>query len=220
MNDKTTGSKIRVITLLYPRFELLDVFGPLEMFSLSSHLNGEIELRLVSEDGKPVASSADPKSVCDHSFEDFEPCDILMIPGGLGSRNEIHNSRLIEWIKEQSTKAKYVISICTGAALLAKAGVLHEQAATTNKNAFDWVTQSCDTTIWVQEARWVRSQNIYTSSGVSSGIDMSLSLLEHLYGREHSLKVANLAEYKWNDDPNVDEFAAISPNKLKTFSTI
>lgn len=206
----TSVKKVTVATLLYSGFELLDVFGPLEMFGMSRYINNGIELKFVSENGGIVASSAGPKSVCDYRFNDFEPCDILMIPGGLGSRKEVNNTALIDWVQEQSRNAKYVVSVCTGAALLAQAGVLNGHSATTNKVSFEWVSSFSESTEWRKKARWVKSQHIYTSSGVSAGIDMSLALLEELYGRDHAEKVAHLTEYVWNDDPDNDDFVVFS----------
>ena len=201
------SKKLIVATLLYPDFELLDVFGPLEMFGMSRFINQGLELKFVSQTGGTVASSAGPISVCDYSFSDFESCDILMVPGGLGSRHEVNNKELIDWVQVQSDRATYVVSVCTGSAILAQAGVLSNHSATTNKIAFDWVQSFSTSTNWHKKARWVKSDNIYTSSGVSAGTDMSLAILEHLYGREYAEKVAHLTEYAWNDDPENDDFA-------------
>ncbi|CAM3899356.1 DJ-1/PfpI family protein [Vibrio aquimaris] len=203
----STSKKLIVATLLYPDFELMDVFGPLEMFGMSRFINQGLDLKFVSQTGDVVASSAGPKSVCDYSFSDFETCDILMVPGGLGSRQEVNNKELIDWVQAQSERATYVVSVCTGAAILAQADVLTNHCATTNKIAFDWVQGFSASTNWHKKARWVKSDNIYTSSGVSAGTDMSLAILEHLYGREHAEKVAHLTEYVWNHDPDNDGFA-------------
>lgn len=203
------AGKIVVTTLLFPNFELLDVFGPLEMFGLSGMLNKEIELKFVSETGGLVKSNVGPQSASDYSFTDDVPSDILLIPGGNGSRAQVENPVVLDWLEKQAERTNIVASVCTGAALLAKAGILDAHSATTNKMVFDWVSSLNEDVNWVPKARWVKSGNIYTSSGVSAGIDMALSVIEELYGVEHAQKVADCAEYEWNRDSENDPFAEL-----------
>lgn len=94
--------------------------------------------------------------------------------------------------------AEYVLSICTGSALLAKAGVLNGIKATSNKKAFDWVVSVSDKIQWCRQARWVRDGKIYTSAGVSAGMDMSLGFIGDLYGMEQAEQIAQDIEYIWN----------------------
>jgi len=160
--------------VLFPGFELLDVFGPLEMFGSAG---GHFDIRLVSEDGQNVASRQGPASVVEQAFGDAVRYDILLVPGGQGTRREVNNKTLLSWLKEQAERADYVASVCTGSALLAKAGVLDGVCATTNKMAFDWVTSQRSAVIWEKQARWVEDGKFFTSSGASAGIDMSLALI-------------------------------------------
>ena len=202
--------KLLITTLLFENFELLDVFGPLEMFGIANILNAEIELKFVSEKGGFSKSSAGPVSLVDYSFNDEFISDILFVPGGMGTRIEVDNDILIKWLAKHCQNTKIIASVCTGAALLAKAGVIGTVPATTNKMAFEWV-KSIDTSVkWVPEARWVKSGNIYTSSGISAGMDMALAIISELFSQEVAEQVANRAEYEWHKNPSYDPFAKLN----------
>ena len=194
----------RIATLLFEDFELLDTFGPLEMFGL---LPEHFEICLVAEKSASVASAQGPKSVAEYSFDDKTSYDIILVPGGRGTRIQIDNKKLLRWLVEQSATADYVASVCTGSALLAKSGVLDGRRATTNKLAFNWVAQQSDNVQWVKQARWVEDGKFFTSSGVSAGMDMSLGLIQAILGRHVSEQVADWCEYNWHSDKDWDPFA-------------
>lgn len=199
-----TMKPLKIGILLFNDFELLDVCGPAEMFgSLPNYFN----LLLISEHQGLVPSHQQVTLTADYSFTDELELNVLLIPGGMGTRKEINNIKLIEWIKQQAQAVELITSVCTGAALLAKAGVLDHRRATSNKRAFDWVKQQGRLVRWVDAARWVDDGNIITSSGVAAGIDMSLHVIEKLVGRETALDVANQTEYQWNQDAELDPFA-------------
>ena len=193
--------------LVFPGFELLDLFGPLEMFGL---LSEEFEIHLVSQSTKDVKSGMGPVSLADDLISDDLDYDILLIPGGPGTRQEVNNDALLQWLCEKSVTAELVASICTGSSLLAKAGLLDARKATTNKNAFDWVTSNGPNVHWQKRARWVQDGRFFTSSGVSAGTDMSLAIITHLLGRAIAEEVAGWAEYTWNSDPENDPFAILN----------
>lgn len=192
--------------VLFHEFELLDVFGPLEMYGMAPE---SFEICMVAERGGEVASRQGPKSVVEHEFSGGRQYDILLVPGGRGTRKEIGNSTLLEWIRDQSTGAEYVTSVCTGSALLAKAGVLDGIRATTNKRAFAWATSQSDKVKWEKEARWVEDGKFFTSSGVSAGMDMSLAVIGKLLGQETAEQVATWTEYEWHKNSRWDPFAKI-----------
>lgn len=193
----------RIGIVVYDGFETLDVFGPVQMWGrLPDHT-----LVLVSQDGKPVRSSQGVTTAVAHSFADAPQVDVLMVPGGMGARREVGNPALLAFLRKQSAGASWTTSVCTGAALLAKAGLLDGRAATTNKIAFDWATSQSDRVRWQRRARWVVDGPVMTSSGVSAGTDMALALVERLYGRKAAEEAARTAEYVWNDDPANDPFA-------------
>ena len=109
-------SKRTLGVVLFEGFELLDVFGPLEMFGLAAE---HFEIRLIAENGGVVASRQGPKSVCDDSFRSAPAIDVLLVPGGIATRGEVNNPVMLDWIKERSQQAELVASVCTGSALLA-----------------------------------------------------------------------------------------------------
>jgi len=193
--------------VLFPGFELLDVFGPLEMFGIAGE---HFDIQMVSEDRQAVASRQGPKSIADYSFSDAVHYDILLVPGGQGTRREVDNKSMLSWLKAQAGHAEYVASVCTGSALLAKAGVLDGVRATTNKIAFNWVASQSSAVIWEKQARWVEDGKFFTSSGVSAGMDMSLALIQKLLGQEMADQIALWAEYDWHRDPTWDPFAKLN----------
>ena len=199
-------TKRTIGVLLFEGFELLDVFGPLEMYGMAAD---HFDIRLVSEHGDVIASRQGTKSIVDCSFREAQEFDLLLVPGGSGTRHEVGNQLLLDWLKDQSQRATFVTSVCTGSALLAKAGVLDGVRATTNKMAFDWVTSQSSLVQWEKQARWVEDGKFFSSSGVSAGIDMSLAVIAQLVSPELADHAANFAEYEWHRDPSWDPFAKL-----------
>ena len=130
-------------------------------------------------------------------------------PGGFGTRALVEDEAFLKDLKRLAATAEYVCSVCTGAGVLAKAGILDGKNATTNKAAWTGPTSQGEKVNWLPEARWVEDGNYFTSSGVSAGMDMALGLIERIHGRETSLEVAKAAEYTWHEDRDVDPFARI-----------
>jgi putative intracellular protease/amidase len=197
-------TKMKMIgILLFPNFETLDVYGPVQMWGrLPDH-----KVVFVTQKTGAVPTAQGVEAVASYSFDDAPQFDILMVPGGAGTRLEVNNAQLLDFIRQQDTGTQLTTSVCTGAALLAKSGVLDGRKATINKNAFAWATSQSDKVDWVGHARWVVDGKYVTSSGVSAGTDMALAIVERLYGREAAEQRAKHAEYIWNDDPNNDPFA-------------
>lgn len=200
MAQKTVG------VLLFPEFELLDVFGPLEAFGQAKDW---FRIVTVAEKSGPVASAQGPRAVADHGFEDCPPLDILLVPGGMGTRREVDNAALVDWIARQARRAETTASVCTGAALLARAGVLDGRRATSNKRAFAWVVEQGPKVDWVRQARWVDDGNVVTSSGVSAGIDMTLHLIGRIAGAAVRDEIATRMEYEHQTDAAHDPFAKV-----------
>jgi putative intracellular protease/amidase len=192
--------------VLFDGFELLDVFGPLEMFGMYPET---FDIVMVAEQVGFVASAQGPASKVDRLFSDEIQHDILLVPGGQGTRVEVNNSTLLDWLTDQAKLAEYVTSVCTGSALLAKAGLLDGMRATGNKMNFSFVMSQGPNVNWVKEARWVEHDKFFTSSGVSAGIDMSLGLIEKVLGKEAAKQSAIWAEYDWHEDASWDPFAKI-----------
>ena len=199
-------SKRTIGVVLFEDFELLDVFGPLEMFGMAAD---HFEIRLISQHGGVVASRQGPKSVSDDSFESAPAIDVVLVPGGIGTRREVDNPVLLDWLQQRTQQAELVTSVCTGSALLAKAGVLDGLRATTNKLVFAWAASQSAKVRWQQQARWVEDRKFFTSSGVSAGIDMSLAVIAKLVSHQAAEQAANFAEYDWHRDADWDPFAAL-----------
>jgi putative intracellular protease/amidase len=197
---------LKLATVLFEGFELLDVGGPLEMFGI---LEDKFDLYLLGQQMLPIKSCQGPKLMPDMTFNECEHIDVLLIPGGRGTRKEINNKTLIEVIRRLSSQAKYVLTVCTGAALLAKTALLDNRRATTNKLSFAWVKAQRSAVKWIPEARWVEDGKFFTSSGVSAGMDMSLAFIANLLGKETSQALAHYAEYQWHQDPSIDPFAKL-----------
>lgn len=198
---------LNVGVVLFEGFELLDVFGPLEMLGMYPE---KFKLYMLCQQSGAVKSAQGPSVVIDQTFDHPNHYEILLVPGGAGTRTEVTNPVLLEWLRNQARTADYVTSVCTGSALLAAAGLLENRRATTNKNAFNWVAGFGDKVDWIKQARWVVDGNYYTSSGVSAGIDMCLGLIENIIDPASAEQAANWAEYRWNRDPDHDPFATVA----------
>ena len=197
----TTKKQIGIV--LFDQFETLDVFGPVEMWGGMP----DYEMVMVSQQGELVRSSQGIETQTSYSFETAPQFDILMVPGGMGTRSEINNPAMLAFIQKQDKATQWTVSVCTGAALLAKAGVLKQRRATSNKLAFDFAVAQDGDVLWQKQARWVFDGKYVTSSGVSAGTDMALALVEKLYNREQAESIAHWTEYVWNSDPTIDPFA-------------
>ncbi len=191
--------------VIFEDFEMLDYFGPLEMFAMH---RDQFKIVAVAETERPMTSSGGPAVVPDARFADGDTYDVLLVPGGKGVRTEVENTAMLDWLRAASAKAEVVTSVCTGSALLARAGLLDGRAATTNKLAFDWVrgVSQTETVEWQRSARWVKDGKFYTSSGVSAGTDMSLQVIADLLGAEAAEQAAFWAEYEENNDADNDPF--------------
>lgn len=194
----------RLGVLLFPGFELLDVFGPLEMFG---NLPKEVEISMIAESSEPVASTQGPRVAIDATIADVDSLDLLLVPGGIGTREGMTNQPLLDWLAAVIPTTEVAMTVCTGTALFARAGVLDGKRATTNKMAFKWVADQGPAVEWVKEARWVMDGKFVTSSGVSAGMDMALAVVEELFGTEIAERLALITEYEWHRDPAWDPFA-------------
>ncbi|GAC1589057.1 MAG: DJ-1/PfpI family protein [Acidimicrobiales bacterium] len=192
-------------TVLFDQFELLDVFGPLELFGV---LRDDFELVMLGPTAAPVASAQGPRVVPDHAYGDAPAADIVLVPGGVGTRSLAGDSDFLSWLTRYADAAAYVTSVCTGSALLAAAGLLDGRRATSNKRSFAWVTQQGPQVDWVPQARWVVDGNRWTSSGVAAGMDMAIAIIAEVSGEETATRVADGVEYEPHRDPSWDPFAA------------
>lgn len=203
---------LTVGAVLYPNFEMLDMFGPLEMFS--SVGQGRVQIHMVGQRKGlvPAAIGSEgpigPQVLAEYDFDDAPGLDILLVPGGFGTLSELENEDLLSFLRRRSDHASAVCSVCTGSALLAKAGVLTGRRATSNKQFFALATMQPSEVNWVEAARWVEDGKFYTSSGVSAGMDMSLAVISNLLGSDVADYVIKATEYTWHRDADEDPFAS------------
>jgi transcriptional regulator GlxA family with amidase domain len=203
--DKSKNKPMEIAFLLFDDYETLDVYGPAEIFGRLVDL---YSLKFYSMEGGIVKNrhgvsvmTESLKTIGNHPY-------IFLIPGGMGTRKEVDNSLLINKIKEVSLNSNFVLTVCTGSALLAKTGLLDGKQATSNKRAFSWASSNGPEVVWDKEARWKVDGKFYTSSGVSAGMDMSLGFLADRHGLEFAKKVATEIEYNWIEDKDYDTFKA------------
>ena len=193
--------------VLFPDFEDLDAIGPKEvfgMFAMSS--GGEWKVVLASQDGAPVRSFLGTSIQVDHSFDDCPLLDVVLVPGGMGTRAEMHNAKLVDFVRKQGGNAQYLTSVCTGAMVLHSAGFLKGRNATTHWAALDELRSLGDVTV-AEGERWVQDGNVLTSAGVSAGIDMALHLVSLLKDATRAKGVQKMMEY-YPKPPTFEEVPA------------
>ena len=194
----------QITAVVFDGFELLDVFGPLEIFGV---LTGQFCIALVGPEAGPVRSAQGPEVVAGLSYEDAPSSEIVLVPGGRGTRGLVNDQDFTGWLARWSAGAEFITSVCTGSALLAAAGLLDGYRATSNKQAFAWAREQGPDVEWVPQARWVEDHNRWTSSGVAAGMDMALALVARLHGERLAGLVADAIELEWHRDPAWDPFA-------------
>ena len=194
---------MHISIILYPDFETLDVFGPVEIFGKVP----DWKMQFYSRDGGLI-SNRDGVQIATESFNTMpqSEIDMLFIPGGTGARTLILEADYINQLKQLAQKSRYVLTVCTGSALLAKSGLLDGKRATSNKLSFEWVKTSSLRTQWIEKARWVTDGKYYTSSGISAGMDMALAFVQDRAGEAVARQIATRIEYRWQQDSQQDEF--------------
>jgi len=197
----------RLGVLLFPGFELLDVFGPVEVFANRNLTPPLFDTVTVAPAKGLVESAQGPKAPAEFGLDDCPPLQAILVPGGMGTRQQVENAELLAWLRARCADAELVLTVCTGTSLLARAGILDGRRATTNKRSFDWVVGQGPGVQWVRRARWVEDGKFTTSSGVTAGIDMALAVVARLSGIAEAERIAAIIEHVWNRDPDVDPFA-------------
>jgi transcriptional regulator GlxA family with amidase domain len=195
-----------VITVLYDDFETLDVFGPVEVLGT---LADRFNIIFTSQNGAIITSTQKvPVSTIPFGVPDARSY-VLLIPGGVGTRQLVKDREYIDALRRLAENAEFILTVCTGSILLSKTGLLDGKQATSNKRVFAWTGMESPAVNWIKKARWVKAGNIYTSSGVSAGIDMALGFVADQFGRGTALQVARTIEYEWHEDPTWDPFAGL-----------
>lgn len=192
-------TKSRVGILLFNEVEVLDFAGPFEVFSITTYKDSKekaFTVSTVAETKDIIISRNGLKVVPDYSFSDFQTFDILIIPGGYGAEEiEIHNKKMIDWIKDQSKKVKILASVCTGAFLLATAKLLDGKKATTHWMDLDRLEKEFKNIIVLRDVKFVDEDHIITAAGISAGINMSFHIIERILDVETARNTAKRMEY-------------------------
>lgn len=191
--------------VLFPIFEELDAIGPYEVFGALSELERDWRVVTISESGGVVTGAHGLKVTTDHSFEDCPPLDVVLVPGGFGTRQEMNNPRMLDFLRRAAGTASYVTSVCTGALVLHKADFLAGRKATTHWGAIDLLRGMGG--VEIVKERYVRDGNVITAAGVSAGIDMALHLVGLLKDATTALNVQKMMEYY----PEPPVFSEVAP---------
>lgn len=194
--------RLNTAIFIFNDVEVLDFTGPFEVFAVTDELAQHtlFHTYTVAEMPGAVRARNGLRVVPDHTFESAPKADIIVIPGGFGTRPLLNRAVVIEWVRQQSRKAQYTVSVCTGALLLAKAGLLDGLPATTHIGRLDLLRDLAPTATVLPDRRFVDNGTLLTSAGISAGIDVSLHLVSRLHGKEVAAKVAAHMEYHWRDD--------------------
>jgi transcriptional regulator GlxA family with amidase domain len=199
--------KKRVGIVLFDKIEVLDFCGPFEVFS-AVRLNEEkrfeepspFEVLLVAERSEPIVTSGGMKVMPGNTFESCPKLDILMVPGGWGVRKELSNQVLLDWLRRRAVQVELLASVCTGSMLLGHAGLLDGLRATTHWRSLDWMRDSLPSVKVEYDKHYIEDGNVFTSAGISAGIDMTLKIVARYCGIEIARATARHMEYPYPEN--------------------
>jgi transcriptional regulator GlxA family with amidase domain len=189
--------------LIFDDVEVLDFCGPFEVFSVARpvgiHSDDNILFKAITiaEEDRIITCRGGLLAKPHFTLENAPHLDILLVPGGQGTRRELHNQRLLNWIGEQDRRTELTTSVCTGAFLLAERGLLDSHRATTHWNSVEWMRNNYPSITMLSDSRVVDEGHIITSAGVSAGIDMSLHIVSRLHGIDTARWTARRMEFDW-----------------------
>jgi transcriptional regulator GlxA family with amidase domain len=193
--------------VLYDEVEELDFCGPFETFAVAAALSAREPLHrerpafsvfTVAERAELVKTGNGLRIQPDYGFQSAPPVDIVVVPGG-NANPQLENTALLEWLKHATSHARISASVCTGAFILGRLGLLEGRAATTHWGALDELAAMFPRTRVDREVRWVDEDSLITAAGISAGIDMSLHVVDRLLGRQMAEATARMMEYRWNE---------------------
>jgi transcriptional regulator GlxA family with amidase domain len=190
-----TKSPLMIGILIFDDVEELDFIGPYEVFGALYKVSGEGRVVLIAEREEPVRCANGLRVLPDHSFDDAPELDVILVPGGQGTRREVDNARLIEWIRRAGRGCRWVTSVCTGSLLLHEAGFARGKRVTTHWGFVEAFQARGDVTV-LDGPRFVRDGNLVTAAGVSAGIDMALWLVGQLHSPEVARRLQRGIQYE------------------------
>ena len=185
---------VKITILLFDDAEELDFVGPWEVFTMAKACGADFEVSFVSQSGDPITAAKGMRVDVDHSVEDLPGVDLLLVPGGRGTRREVDNVELIDWISRTASGCRWITSVCTGALLLHQAGPARGKRVTTHWGFVEQLRGRGGITV-LEGPRFVRDGNLVTSAGVSAGIDMALWLVGQLESPDFAREVQRQMEY-------------------------
>ncbi len=190
--------KRSVALLVFPDVEVLDAAGPFEVFSVASELHDQalFEVRLVAVGAAPVPAVNGLRLLPDATLDEVSAADVVIVPGGFGSRAAAADAHVLDWLRQWAPQAECLLSICTGARVLAAAGLLAGRRYTTHHQAWDALAATPDATL-VRGVRFVEDGRLVAAAGISAGIDASLYVVSRLCGIDIALATARYMEYDW-----------------------
>jgi transcriptional regulator GlxA family with amidase domain len=202
MNDSKLAAPFTIGLVLFDRAEELDWVGPFEVFTMAQQIAGgvgraaAIRVVLIGETGKVVHGAKGLRVEVDASFADAPKLDLLLVPGGIGTRDEMRNAAMLEFLRKKAPECEWITSVCTGSAVLERAGLTQGKRITTHWAYLSTLRETAgEATTVVENVRYVRDGNLVTSAGVSAGIDMALWLTGQIFGVEHARKTQRAMEY-------------------------
>jgi transcriptional regulator GlxA family with amidase domain len=201
MEQQVTINPRNVAVILFDDVEVLDFAGPFEIFSVTGRRSeGEppFNVYTVSMRPGPVIARNHLSINPLYTLADCPLPDIVIVPGGIGTRREMNNPVLIEWLQRQATRAELMTSVCTGALVLARAGLLDGLEATTHHSSYDLLEQTANVRVR-RDVRYVDNGKVITSAGVQAGMDMALHIVARLLGHEAAAETARYIEYEWRE---------------------
>lgn len=229
--DHHTEKPVNFGIVVFPAFQALDVFGPLDALNLlsPSHVMNlftiaetlePVSTRLIPGANPAAPSAAVPPAASEfaqtivptHTFKTAPPLDVLIIPGGQGTRYA-GIERAVEFTRERFPELQYLITVCTGAGVAARAGVLDGRRAMTNKLSWDSTIALRPEVEWVHKARWVQDSHVWISSGISAGIDVAFAWIAFVHGEDVAKNIANRMGYTRVEDSSQDPFSDIWGSK-------
>ena len=181
--------------LLFDHLEELDAIGPWEVFTMAANVRGSGKVVTISEHGGMVKCAKGLRIQSDYSFGEAPPLDVILVPGGMGTRTEVNNKVVIDWIAKVAPGCTWVTSVCTGSMLLIESGIARDKRVTTHWAFVDTLRERGGAAAVVDDMRFVRDGNIVSSAGVSAGIDMSLWIIGQTDSPAFAREVQKRIEY-------------------------
>ena len=190
-----TAPRTSIAIVLFDGVEELDFVGPWEVFTMAAQIGAPLDVFTVGWPQAAIRCAKGLYVVADHAFSDAPVADVVVVPGGKGTRPLSEDTAFIDALRLYLAAAKWQTSVCTGAALLGKAGFLDGKHATTNRSAFEFFRAAAPKALLVEDLRYVRDGNVLTGAGVSAGLDMALWLVGHLFGEDVARSTQTFMEY-------------------------